>query len=44
MAKGVFLGINCSILPGITIGEKANAIPGSIIDRAIKAKELFKKD
>lgn len=44
MARGVFLGINCSILPGITIGEKANAMPGSIIDRSIKAKELFKKD
>ncbi len=44
MAKGVFLGINCSILPGITIGEKANAMPGSIIDRSVKAKELFKKD
>lgn len=44
MAKGVFLGINCSILPGITIGEKANAMPGSVIDRSIKAKELFKKD
>lgn len=42
MAKGVFLGVNCSILPGITIGAKANAMPGSIITRAVKSGEMFK--
>lgn len=41
MAKGVFLGVNCSILPGITIGSKANAMPGSIIKRAVKSEEMF---
>ena len=43
MAKGVFLGINCSILPGITLGEKSTAMPGSVIDKAVKAKEMFRK-
>ncbi len=43
MAKEVFLGINCSIFPGITIGTQANAMPGSIIDRAIPAKKMFRK-
>jgi len=43
MAKGVFLGVNCSILPGITIGTKANAMPGSVIKRAIKNGEMFKE-
>ena len=41
IAKGAFLGINCSILPGITIGAKANAMPGSIIKRAVKSEEMF---
>ncbi len=44
MAKGVFLGVNCSILPGITLGEKATAMPGSVIDQAVKAKEMFRKN
>jgi bifunctional N-acetylglucosamine-1-phosphate-uridyltransferase/glucosamine-1-phosphate-acetyltransferase GlmU-like protein len=43
MAKGAFLGINCSILPGITIGAKAHAMPGSVIKRAIKSEEMFIK-
>lgn len=43
IAKGVFLGINCSILPGITIGAKANAMPGSVIKRAVKNDEMFLK-
>ncbi len=43
MAKGVFLGVNCSILPGITIGAQANAMPGSLIDHSIPAKTMFRK-
>lgn len=43
MAKGVFLGVNCSVLPGITLGEKATAMPGSVIDKAVPAKEMFRK-
>jgi bifunctional UDP-N-acetylglucosamine pyrophosphorylase/glucosamine-1-phosphate N-acetyltransferase len=43
MAKGAFLGINCSILPGITIGTKAHTMPGSVIKRAIKSEEMFIK-
>lgn len=42
MARGVFLGVNCSILPGITLGEKATAMPGSVISRAVQAKEMFR--
>lgn len=43
MAKGVFLGVNCSILPGLSLGENARAIPGSVIDRAVKANTMFGK-
>lgn len=41
MAKGVFLGVNCSILPGISIGAKANAMPGAVIDQAVSSGEMF---
>jgi NDP-sugar pyrophosphorylase family protein len=43
MARGVFLGVNCSILPGISLGENAKALPGSVIDRAVKAEAIFGK-
>ena len=43
MARGVFLGVNCSILPGISLGENAKALPGSVIDRAVKAETIFGK-
>lgn len=43
MAKGVFLGVNCSILPGVTIGAQAQAMPGSVIKRAVKSEEMFIK-
>ena len=43
MAKGVFLGVNCSILPGITLAAKATAFPGSVIDRSLTAGEMFPK-
>lgn len=42
MAKGVFLGLNCSILPGITIGTESKAMPGSVIKKAIPDKTMFK--
>lgn len=44
MAKGVFLGVNCSILPGISLGKNAKALPGSVIDRAVKAELIFGKN
>ncbi len=37
MARGVFLGVNCSILPGISIGAEATAYPGSVINKAVAA-------
>lgn len=43
MAKGVFLGINCSILPGISFGENATAYPGSVISKAVPPKTNFEK-
>jgi len=44
MAKGVFLGINCSVLPGMTLGANATAYPSSIISRPVKAGESWHKD
>lgn len=43
MARGVFLGVNCSILPGITLAANATAYPGSVIDRSLAAGEMFPK-
>lgn len=43
MAKGVFLGVNCSILPGITLGEGATAYPSSVINKAVGAGGSFQK-
>lgn len=41
IARGAFLGVNCSILPGISIGAKATAYPGSVINKAILAESNF---
>lgn len=43
MAQGVFLGINCSILPGVTLGAGATAYPSSVISQAVGAGESWKK-
>ena len=43
IARGTFLGVNCSILPGISIGTKATAYPGSVINQAVPAKSSWPK-
>jgi len=43
IAKNVFCGINCSLMPGITIGENAKIYPGVVVNRAIKANEVVRK-
>jgi UDP-N-acetylglucosamine diphosphorylase / glucose-1-phosphate thymidylyltransferase / UDP-N-acetylgalactosamine diphosphorylase / glucosamine-1-phosphate N-acetyltransferase / galactosamine-1-phosphate N-acetyltransferase len=43
IARGAFLGVNCSILPGISIGAKATAYPASVINRAVLSKGNFGK-
>lgn len=43
IAKGVFSGINCSFMPGITIGKNARIYPGSIVFDAIGENETFKE-
>lgn len=42
MAKGVFLGVNCSLLPGVTLGAGATAYPGSVISQAVGAGEAWR--
>lgn len=42
-AKGVFSGINCSFMPGVTLGENARIFPGSIVFDAVEAEEVLKK-
>lgn len=42
IAKGAFLGINCSIMPGITIGAHARVFPGSVIYAPVEAGGLIK--
>ena len=43
MAKGVKLGINASIMPGVTLGEKAIVGSGLVINRAVEPSEVVVK-
>ncbi len=42
IAKGAFLGINCSIMPGVTIGAQANIYPGKVVFNPVAEKEVVK--
>jgi bifunctional UDP-N-acetylglucosamine pyrophosphorylase/glucosamine-1-phosphate N-acetyltransferase len=35
IAKGAFLGVNCSIMPGVTIGKNAQVKPGTVVSEAV---------
>lgn len=37
IAKGAFLGVNCSLMPGITIGKGAKVKPGSVVNEAVQS-------
>ena len=37
-----FLGINCSIMPGVTIGQKAFIYPGTIVHSPVPAHSTVK--
>ncbi|MBT3249867.1 MAG: NTP transferase domain-containing protein [Candidatus Pacebacteria bacterium] len=41
-AKGVFCGVNCSIMPGVTIGANTKIYPGSVIYKALPADTTHK--
>ena len=43
MAKGVKLGINASIMPGVTLGEKAIVGSGLVVNRAVEPGEVVVK-
>lgn len=42
IAKGAFLGINCSIMPGVTIGKNARVFPHKVITQAVEADKTLK--
>lgn len=42
IAKGVFSGVNCSFMPGITIGANAKIYPGTVVKHAVKENEVLK--
>jgi len=42
MAKGVFCGVNCSFMPGISLGENAKIYPHSVVNKAIGKNETYK--
>ena len=42
IAKGAFFGINCSIMPGVTVGQAANIYPGKVLFNAVAEKEVVK--
>lgn len=43
IAKGVFCGVNCSIMPGITIGENTKIHPNLTVKTAIPANTIVKE-
>ena len=43
MAKGVKLGINASVMPGVTLGEKAIVGSGLVVNRAVEPGEVVVK-
>lgn len=42
VAKDAFLGVNCSVMPGVTIGKKARIYPGKVVIEAVKEGEMVK--
>lgn len=42
IAKGAFFGINCSIMPGVTVGQRANVYPGKVLFNAVAENEVVK--
>ena len=42
VAKGAFLGVNCSVMPGVTIGEHAVIYPGTLVNKAVGKDEVVK--
>ncbi len=42
MAKGAFLGVNCSTMPGVTIGANAKVYPGKVVTEAVEANSTLK--
>ncbi len=39
LAKGAFLGINCSLMPGSTVGAHAKVKPGAVVNEAIPSEK-----
>ena len=42
LAKGVFCGVNCSLMPGITVGAKTKIYPHLIINQSLPAQITHK--
>lgn len=42
VAKGAFLGVNCSVMPGVTIGKNARIYPGKVISKPVRDDETVK--
>lgn len=43
IAKGVFCGIHCSLMPGVTIGANAKIYPGVVVSKPVEENEVRKK-
>ncbi len=42
IARGAFFGINCSLMPGVTVGEKAHIYPGKVVFGSVAEHEVVK--
>lgn len=42
VAKGAFLGVNCSVMPGVTIGENARIYPATVLSKSVAKDEVVR--
>ena len=42
VAKGIFSGVNCTFMPGVTVAEGAQIYPNQVINKAVLATEKVK--
>lgn len=42
LARGVFCGVNCSLMPGVTVGESTKIYPGLVVNQALSPHTIHK--
>ena len=42
VAKGAFFGVNCSVMPGVTVGQNARIYPDKVVQGSVSENEIVK--